>query len=1035
MPSGLAGQYYIFIRADRNNQLAESNENNNVEHSETRFFAACSAFRFDCDKCYVQPPTASPGESATFNWTVQNIGANPATGLWTDTVYLSTDQTWDIGDVLVGRYTAGVNVAPGQTYNGTLSTALPAVNLGNYYVIVRTDIRNRLIETNENNNSGASGGTTTVDVPELQLGVSQSTTLVTGQERFYKFNAPANETVRVSLDGQDGSSNELYTRFGQMASRNAYDFLFDRLYEPDQQLLIPNTNAGNYYNMIRGENVPNSLANNEVKPAGKLNTKPIDSKQTTAAENVTVKAEIIPFSITSVSPNRIGDNGQVTITLKGAKFAEGATVKLVQGNNVLNAAKIIFVDAATVKARFFFTNASHGVYDVKLINPNSVSTLSPQAVVIETATPMHSEINESADMFPIIGRVFNGYGTVKNTSNVDIPYLQVAVILDQVLMLEVNTPARALTFPSEVGSKSKTFIIRDFAPDEQESFSFRVRGYRPSFEFFLKSTDNSSNEFLLTLMTQAEIARQLSLDYPELEVPAPFISALTNQNAWWNIFRGNYIQAGLIDETTSIANFDKSVVFLQAKKALENIASSNVQGCINLCSVAKLRFIYLATRAYWACVGSTLGTGFLACSLAYLDAILGIEFVYQICVCACSKDEPPLCGNIPQVVCSFIRARACPRAPSDPNDKQGPSGYGPQAQIGIQQPLSYTINFENVPTATASAQRVRVTDQLDPNVDPRTFRLKEIGFGSYRLQVPENRAFFGQRVQLGAEFNNILADISAGVDISTGRVTWTLTAIDPATGEQPNSANLGLLAPNDETGRGQGFVTYTVQPKQNAPTGTVIRNNATIIFDTEEPITTNTVTNTLDADIPTSAVNALPPTQSTTTFTVSWTGTDLPNGSGLQNYDVWVAEGDGAYQPFVSGTTDLSAEFTGTLGKTYRFYSIARDNAGNVEAAPNAPDATTRILSPTAANVTVGGRVSDSSGGGISRARITMTAPNGTTRTVTTNTFGFYHFDEVPAGGTYIFNIQHSRYRFEPATRIVSVIDEVQDVDFQAISK
>ena len=228
------------------------------------------------------------------------------------------------------------------------------------------------------------------------------------------------------------------------------------------------------------------------------------------------------------------------------------------------------------------------------------------------------------------------------------------------------------------------------------------------------------------------------------------------------------------------------------------------------------------------------------------------------------------------------------------------------------------------------------------NLDSRTFRLREIGFGNYRITVPENRAFFQQRVQLGAEFNNLLADISAGVDIATGRVTWTLTAIDPTTGEQPNSASLGLLPPNDETGRGQGFVTYTVLPKSTAPTGTVITNNATIIFDTEEPINTNTVTNTLDADAPASAVGALPAT-SEQTFTVSWAGDDPPGGSGLQSYDIWVAENDGPYQPFVSGTTETSAQFTGTQGRTYRFYSIARDNAGNVEATPTEPDAVTTV--------------------------------------------------------------------------------------------
>ncbi|MBL8207984.1 MAG: IPT/TIG domain-containing protein, partial [Blastocatellia bacterium] len=262
--------------------------------------------------------------------------------------------------------------------------------------------------------------------------------------------------------------------------------------------------------------------------------------------------------------------------------------------------------------------------------------------------------------------------------------------------------------------------------------------------------------------------------------------------------------------------------------------------------------------------------------------------------------------------------------------------------VSYQKPLLYHIDFENVPTATAAAQRIRITDQLDPNLDPRTFRLQEIGFGKYRITVPDNRAFYQGRMQLGEELGNMMADITAGLDIATGQVTWTLTAIDPKTGEQPNSASLGLLPPNDETGRGQGYVTYTILPKAGAPTGTIISNKATIIFDTEEPITTNTVTNTLDADLPFSMMTALPAT-SPTTFMLNWTGDDIAGGAGLQSFDIWYAEGDGPYQPFVTGTTDTTAEFTGENGKTYRFYSIARDNAGNIEAAPDKPDAVTRV--------------------------------------------------------------------------------------------
>ncbi|MBI3427701.1 MAG: hypothetical protein HY011_32665 [Acidobacteria bacterium] len=152
-----------------------------------------------------------------------------------------------------------------------------------------------------------------------------------------------------------------------------------------------------------------------------------------------------------------------------------------------------------------------------------------------------------------------------------------------------------------------------------------------------------------------------------------------------------------------------------------------------------------------------------------------------------------------------------------------------------------------------------------------------------------------------------------------------------------------------------------MQPRADKPTGTVISNKATIIFDTNEPIVTNTVTNTLDADAPVSAVSALP-AASSATFTLNWSGSDPANGSGLQSFDIWVAENDGPYQPFLTGTTETSAQFTGTNGKLYRFYSTARDNAGNVEAAPAAPDAVTLVgtvtnLAPALTALTPGGVV------------------------------------------------------------------------------
>ena len=59
----------------------------------------------------------------------------------------------------------------------------------------------------------------------------------------------------------------------------------------------------------------------------------------------------------------------------------------------------------------------------------------------------------------------------------------------------------------------------------------------------------------------------------------------------------------------------------------------------------------------------------------------------------------------------------------DPNSSIGPGGYGPQNFIAATTSiLPYRINFENDPSATAPAQQVVVTDQLDPNLDWSTFQ-------------------------------------------------------------------------------------------------------------------------------------------------------------------------------------------------------------------------------------------------------------------------------------------------------------------------
>ena len=86
-----------------------------------------------------------------------------------------------------------------------------------------------------------------------------------------------------------------------------------------------------------------------------------------------------------------------------------------------------------------------------------------------------------------------------------------------------------------------------------------------------------------------------------------------------------------------------------------------------------------------------------------------------------------------------------------------------------------------------------------------------------------------------------------------------------------------------------------------------------------------------------------------------------------------------------------------------------------------------------AAEVSVGGRIQTANGNGIRNVSVALTAPDGTTRTTLTNAFGYYNFENVEVGANYIITVNSKRYTFTNPTQIISVSENVSDVDFVSI--
>lgn len=87
-------------------------------------------------------------------------------------------------------------------------------------------------------------------------------------------------------------------------------------------------------------------------------------------------------------------------------------------------------------------------------------------------------------------------------------------------------------------------------------------------------------------------------------------------------------------------------------------------------------------------------------------------------------------------------------------------------------------------------------------------------------------------------------------------------------------------------------------------------------------------------------------------------------------------------------------------------------------------------LVPTAASVTISGRVFNQNGRAIANAQVRVNNAEGNVRTTTTNQFGYYQFDEIAAGQTYVFQVMAKGASY--SAQVLNVNDNIADLNFYA---
>ncbi|MFT7639689.1 MAG: hypothetical protein ACI9G1_001426, partial [Pirellulaceae bacterium] len=199
LPNNLAaGQWFVIVVSDHNENEAEGNELNNIRAEPITIVAP------DLEVTQINAPaTARRGTEIAVNWSVTNTGSGATDSPWRDAVYLSADAQLDPGgpnaDTLLGTLAAPNQdpLLPTEQYTSGRNVTIPtSVAAGSYFLFLLTDDMDSEAELDEANN--ATSRPIQVTVPDLEISAP------TGPAT-----ADWNETISVSWTVTNASTVDL----------------------------------------------------------------------------------------------------------------------------------------------------------------------------------------------------------------------------------------------------------------------------------------------------------------------------------------------------------------------------------------------------------------------------------------------------------------------------------------------------------------------------------------------------------------------------------------------------------------------------------------------------------------------------------------------------------------------------------------------------------------------------------------------------------------------------------------------------------
>jgi hypothetical protein len=657
-----------------------------------------------------------------------------------------------------------------------------------------------------------------------------------------------------------------------------------------------------------------------------------DNSVTGTAGHVTIQG------LDKVEPVKAGNAGFVTIVVFGGGLTPEGSTFLLRRNGTEFPGESLWAPApGQLAGRFFLDEAEMGKYDVVVRRNNTDVVLKEAFTVVEAKTPdpWVSISGRGMTLFNMWQTYTINYG---NRGNMDALGVPLNIVISNLSGLEVEF----IDFKVEASEYMKTqtpeIVERmDTLYDVVENY-FEPGQHARFYPLFIPVLEaNSSHSIRIRIKSPDDFYIEAWANAPFYEiVDSETKSAAMNQDDWPD------------DKTKLNACIALSAAHAASSSAMDLVGMVLPVDCVydfatfafNPWDAAKPEHDRHAALQNW---GYSLASAAISC-IGDLTPIKAIKIGLKI---------TSIINNMYQ---GYMAHQDClnafdPRYKSkkrvnavssfDPNEMIGPSGFGDQNYIAKYNMMPYTVLFENKSEATAPAHIVVITDTLDLSVyDISEFAFSSFGWGDTVFSPPGNMLKeFSMDIDMRTEMD-LITRVSARLDTITGIIKWEFRSLNPETMDLEEDPFLGFLPPNVTPPEGDGFVSFFVGLQEELGTNDEIRNKATIVFDANEPIITNEYLNILDLDAPQSQVYPLEATTGSG-FPVDWTGSD--QGSGIGSYTIYVLKNDTLLYPWLNQTQEITAEFIGEVGSTYKFYSIATDNVGHKEATPDEYDARTTI--------------------------------------------------------------------------------------------